>query len=69
MRNLDLDFIVNKITKFYKEKTKRNAAILDASGLNCHDFSGARSQFMQNNNSRKIEKMLPWINKARNNTT
>jgi len=69
MRNLDLDFIVNKITTFYKERTKRNEAVLDASGLNCHDFSGARSQFMQHNRQRQIEKMLPWINKARQNST
>ena len=43
MRILDLDYIVDKISRFYKEKTKRNTAILDASKLNCHDFSGARS--------------------------
>ena len=52
MRNLDLDFMVDKITRFYKEKTKRNTAVLDSAGLNCHDFSGARSQFMQNSNQR-----------------
>ena len=69
MRILDLDYIVDKISRFYKEKTKRNTAVLDASRLNCHDFSGARSQFMQNNNQRQIDKMLPWINKARQNTT
>ena len=69
MRILDLDYIVDKISRFYKEKTKRNTAILDASKLNCHDFSGARSQFMESINQRKIDKMLPWINKARQNST
>ena len=69
MRILDLDHIVNKIDRYYKEKTKRNTALLDGSKLNCHDFSGARSQFLQSNNQRQIDKMLPWINKARQNST
>ena len=46
MRLLDLDHILSKINRFQKEKAKRNEAILDASSLNCHDFSGERSQFM-----------------------
>jgi hypothetical protein len=50
MRNLDLDYIVNKINRFYLEKSKRNVAVLDGAKVNCHDFSGARTQFMQNNN-------------------
>ena len=43
MRILDLDFIVDKIERYGKEKTKRNTTVLDASNMNCHDFSGARS--------------------------
>lgn len=54
MRNLDLDFMVNKITRYYKEKTKRNAAILDGAQINCHDFSGERAQFMKMNEQNKI---------------
>ena len=50
MRILDLDYIVSKIDRYSKEKTKRNDALLDGSKLNCHDFSGARSQFLQANN-------------------
>lgn len=46
MRSLDLDYIVDKIERYGKEKTKRNTTVLDASNMNCHDFSGARSQFM-----------------------
>mmetsp|Transcript_24946 Transcript_24946/g.33412 ORF Transcript_24946/g.33412 Transcript_24946/m.33412 type:complete len:142 (+) Transcript_24946:1411-1836(+) len=69
MRILDLDHIVNKITRYYKEKAKRNEAILDGASLNCHDFSGARSQFMQVNAQQKIQKLLPWINKCRQNST
>ena len=65
MRILDLDYIVDKIERFGKEKTKRNTTVLDASNMNCHDFSGARSQFMQSNNQKHIDKLLPWINKAR----
>lgn len=69
MRNLDLDYIVNKIARFYKEKAKRNTAVLDGAKVNCHDFSGARSQFMNNVNQKQIDKLLPWINKARQNNT
>ena len=69
MRILDLDYIVSKIDRYSKEKTKRNDALLDGSKLNCHDFSGARSQFLQANNQRQIDKLLPWINKARKNST
>ena len=43
--------------------------MLDASKLNCHDFSGSRSQFLEQNEQQKINKLLPWINKARQNTT
>ena len=42
MRILDLDFICDKIERYGKEKTKRNTTVLDASNMNCHDFSGAR---------------------------
>lgn len=69
MRPMDLDYMVNKMERFYKERTKRNTALLDASRLNAHDFSGARSHFMQNNNQTQIDKMLPWINKCRQNNT
>lgn len=69
MRLLDLDHILSKISRYQKEKAKRNEAILDASSLNCHDFSGARSQFVSGNNSYKIQKLLPWIAKCRQNTT
>ena len=69
MRILDLDYIVNKIERYQKEKKKRNTAVLDASKLNCHDFSGERSSFMQNVNKRQIDKMIPWISKARANST
>ena len=47
MRILDLDYIVDKIERFGKEKTLRNTTVLDASCMNPHDFSGERSQFMQ----------------------
>ena len=69
MRILDLDHIVNKIERYTKEKKKRNTALLDGSKLNCHDFSGVRSQFLNRNNQRQLDKLLPWINKARNNST
>jgi hypothetical protein len=65
MRSFDLHYILQKINRFYLEKAKRNDAVLDAAKINCHDFSGARTQFMQNNNQSTIQKMLPWINKAR----
>ena len=50
MRSMDLDYIVDKINRFYLEKSKRNVAVLDAAKINGHDFSGARSGFMQQNN-------------------
>ena len=50
MRCLDLDYLMNKINRYYVEKTKRNMAVLDSSSLNAHDFSGSRSGFMQSNN-------------------
>ena len=43
MRNLDLDYIVKKINRFYLEKSKRNVAVLDSAKVNCHDFSGSRT--------------------------
>ena len=69
MRLLDLDHITSKIMRYQNEKAKRNQAILDASSLNCHDFSGDRSTFMENHNIQKVQKLLPWINKCRQNTT
>lgn len=50
MRCMDLDYIVGKINRYYLEKSKRNTAVLDAAKVNCHDFSGARTAFMQRNN-------------------
>lgn len=69
MRSLDLDYIVAKINKYVKEKTKRNQAVLDAAQVNCHDFSGGRSKFMENTALKQADRILPWITKARQNTT
>ena len=69
MRLLDLDHILAKMGRFQKEKAKRNEAILDASSVNSHDFSGARGQFVMTTNYQRIQKLLPWINKCRQNLT
>ena len=45
MRNLDLDFIITKIQNQYKRKKLLNNAILDATGVNDHDFTGERNNF------------------------
>ena len=69
MRNLDLDFIVSKIERFYKKRKLQNTAVLDASKLNCQDYSGSRYAFLESVNQTQIDKMLAWMNKARQNAT
>ena len=66
MRILDLDYIVEKISRYNNEKTRLNIAVLDSAKLNCHDLLGLRSNYLHNNeNKNQMSKLMPWINKAR----
>ena len=69
MRNLDLDYLVKKIENQYKSRKNINNAILDATGVNKHDFSGERSSFIGVLNQKAINKLQPWLEKARKKTT
>ena len=44
-------------------------ALLDASKLNCYEMTGDRSHFLHDADKRHMDRMLPWINKARSNST
>ena len=66
MRILDLNYIVEKISRYNNEKTRLNIAVLDSAKLNCHDLLGQRSNYLHNNeNKNQMSKLMPWINKAR----
>ena len=52
MRILDLDYIVEKISRYYNEKTRLNMAVLDSAKLNSHDLLGLRSNYLHNNESK-----------------
>ena len=46
MRNLELDQIVKKIGKYYKDKATTNQAILDATKVNTDNFGGRKMKLM-----------------------
>lgn len=69
MRNLDLDHIVNKIESQYKNRKHLNDAILDATGVNKHDFAGDRSTFIGAGPLRTMNRLHPWLDKARKKET
>jgi hypothetical protein len=68
-RNLDLDYIVNKIEIQYKNRKYLNDAVLNATGVNKHDFSGDRSSFIGVGSLKTINKLQPWLEKARKKET
>lgn len=68
-RNLDLDYIVKKIESQYKNRKNLNDALLDATGFNKSDFSGDRSGFIGIGSLRSINRLHPWLEKARKKTT
>ena len=68
-RNLDLDYIVNKIEIQYKNRKYLNDAVLNATGVNKHDFSGDRSGFIGVGSLKTINKLQPWLEKARKKET
>lgn len=69
VRNLDLDYIVNKIESQYKNRKHFNDAILDATGVNKHDFSGDRISFIGAGPLKTINRLNPWLDKARKKET
>ena len=46
MRNLELDQIVKKIGKYYKDKATTTQAILDATKVNTDNFGGRKMKLM-----------------------
>lgn len=69
VRNLDLDHIVNKIESQYKNRKHLNDAILDATGVNKHDFAGDRSTLIGAGPLRTMNRLHPWLDKARKKET
>ena len=49
MRNLEVKNIVNKINKYYKDKTTTNIALLDATKVNHENFNGRKLKLMHEN--------------------
>ena len=46
MRNLELNDIVKKIGRYYKDKAVTNQAILDATKVNTENFGGRKMKLM-----------------------
>ena len=49
MRNLEVKNIVNKINKYYKDKSTTNTALLDATKVNTENFNGRKLRLMNDN--------------------
>ena len=49
MRNLELDSIVKKIGKYYKDRQTTNNALLDATKVNHENFNGRKMKLMNEN--------------------
>merc|ERR1719232_804840 len=69
MRNLELDYLVAKISRYYKEKSDKNKAILDATQTNHENFAGRKMQLMKHGEQSKVNRLQPWLQKARVNKT
>ena len=69
MRNLELDQIVKKIGKYYKDKATTNQAILDATKVNTDNFGGRKMKLMTDVQQKQVNKLLPWLQKAKSNKT
>lgn len=69
MRNLDLNYLVEKIENQYKSRKHLNDAILNATGVSKHDFSGERGSFMGAGALKTINRLQPWLDRARKKET
>ena len=69
MRNLELNDIVKKIGRYYKDKAVTNQAILDATKVNTENFGGRKMKLMGDSQQKQVNKLEPWLTKAKSNRT
>ncbi len=70
MRSLDLEVLVQKISRQFMVKKLMNKAMLDASKINGADFTGKRLGYIgELVPFQKIARIQSWLENARHNKT
>ena len=69
MKVLDLETIVDKISSWQLQVKKANQALLDATKINASDLGCDRSSFLDQHDQKRVNKLTPWLAKARENKT